>query len=163
MQDYLKNLIRSANSAAYVTYQHMLQRDVSREIARGVLPLNIYTKFVWKMDLHNLFHFLQLRLDPHAQYECRVYAEAIWVMVQELFPICSEAFEDYRLHGVSLSRFEKDMLVWLLQADGFMSDNMDKLYVTYVGGGAMNEKEWKKFVTTFHLPFTIEPESENGT
>lgn len=147
MQHYLKGLIRSANNAAYLTYEHMLGRDVSREISRGVLPLNVYTKFVWKMDLHNLFHFLQLRLDPHAQYECRVYAEALWVMVQELFPISAEAFEDYRLHGYSLSRFEKDILILLLDGKKMVSE----IHESYVGGGAMTESEWTKFVTAFRI------------
>jgi thymidylate synthase (FAD) len=144
---YIKNLIRSSNRESYNAYETMIERDVSREIARGVLPLNTYTKFVWKMDLHNLLHFLQLRLDPHAQYECRVYAEALWEIVKELFPITAEAFEDYRLEGVSLSRFEKDMLVSLVNGEV----RLKTLHDIYVGPGTITEGEWKKFVTTFKL------------
>jgi len=142
-------LVMAANDRAYKTYKSLLGDDVSREIARGVLPLNAYTKFVWKMDLHNLFHFLQLRLDPHAQHECRVYAEALWVMVQEQFPMCAEAFEDYRLHGVSLSRYEKELVTFLMHSPSPFHINLPVLKDRYVESGLMTESEWKNFVTKF--------------
>ena len=147
----LNDTMDSAFDASRHAYENALSYGVSREIARTVLPVAQYTKFVWKMDLHNLFHFLGLRLDEHAQYECRVYAEAIWLMVQELFPVASDAFYDYQLHGISLSRFEHDMLTYLLHSHGLRKNNLAKLYHTYVGGGAMTETEWKKFVTVFLL------------
>ncbi len=67
------------------------------------LPANIYTQWYWKVDLHNLFHFLRLRADAHAQYEIRVYAEAIAAVVADWVPAASSAFEDYRMGGVTLS------------------------------------------------------------
>lgn len=79
---------------------------LSRELSRGVLPVNNYTECFWKIDLHNLFHFLRLRLDSHAQREIRDFANVMYSFVKELFPLASEAFEDYLLHAVTLSRME---------------------------------------------------------
>ena len=110
----LRAVIRRANEKAYSHYRILLASGVSREIARGVLPLNIYTKFVWKMDLHNLMHFLKLRLHPHAQKEIRVYAEAIESMVEKYFPICYEAFVDYSRDAYLCSRMEVNLLRSLL-------------------------------------------------
>lgn len=79
---------------------------VARELGRMVLPTNIYTQWYWKVDLHNLFHFLRLRADPHAQLEIRAYAEAICQIVKAWVPLAYEAFEDYRLNAVSFSAQE---------------------------------------------------------
>jgi thymidylate synthase (FAD) len=87
-----------------------VENGMSRELARINLPLNIYTQWYWKVDLHNLFHLLRLRADPHAQMEIRVYAEAICKLVKEWCPIAYEAFEDYRLHAISLSRQEVELM-----------------------------------------------------
>lgn len=95
---------------AYSLYEEMLDAGVARELARGVLPLNIYTKFVWKMDIHNLMHFLNLRLDPHAQKEIREYAEIIEKLVNLYFPICHEAFVDYVRDAYLCSRMEVEVL-----------------------------------------------------
>lgn len=138
--------IQSTQDNAYSYYEDMLSCDVSREQARAVLPLATYTKFIWKMDLHNLLHFLQLRLDPHAQYECRVYAEALMEMVQELFPICAEAFTDYRLHSYTLSVYEVEALTNLLANRG----TIDELKGDYVPT-CMTESEWKTFCARFDL------------
>jgi thymidylate synthase (FAD) len=113
--DLLKQIVWSANSSAYYSYENLLDAGVSREIARGVLPVNIYTKFVWKMDLHNLMHFLDLRLDPHAQKEIRDYAEVIEKLVALYFPISYEAFVDYVRDAYTCSRMEIKLLrnvVW---------------------------------------------------
>jgi thymidylate synthase (FAD) len=83
---------------------------MAREMARMVLPPNIYTQWYWKVDLHNLFHFLRLRADSHAQYEIRVYAEAICKAVQAWCPVAYEAFEDYRMNAVMLSGQEADIM-----------------------------------------------------
>lgn len=91
-------------------HPHEFDNGLTRELSRMVLPLNIYTQWYWKVDLHNLFHFLRLRADPHAQMEIRVYAEAICQLVKEWCPIAYEAFEDYRLHAVSLSRQEVEII-----------------------------------------------------
>ena len=94
-------------STMYDHYQEMLSQDgqqgLARELARMNLPMNIYTQWYWKVDLHNLFHFLRLRADPHAQYEIRVYADAIAACVKDWLPLAFAAFEDYRMGGVTLS------------------------------------------------------------
>ena len=88
-------------------YESRLEAGVAREQARKDLPLSTYTEAYWKVDLHNLLHFLALRMDSHAQEEIRLYATAIGrQIVQPLFPVVWEAFEDYRLGGSALSRLE---------------------------------------------------------
>jgi thymidylate synthase (FAD) len=101
------DLLKSDSNRAYDHYEEMLsqegQQGLARELARMNLPANIYTQWYWKVDLHNLFHFLRLRADPHAQYEIRVYAEAIAETVKDWLPLAYAAFEDYRMGGVTLS------------------------------------------------------------
>ena len=88
-------------------YQKRLEAGVAREQARKDLPLSTYTEAYWKIDLHNLLHFLALRMDTHAQKEIRDYSTTIGEMiVKPLFPIVWEAFEDYRLNGLFLSRLD---------------------------------------------------------
>ena len=91
-------------------YERRLSLGVAREQARKDLPLSTYTKAYWKIDLHNLFHFLGLRMDIHAQLEIRQYAEAVGNIVSQLFPLAWEAFEDYRLGSAWLSRLEVEMI-----------------------------------------------------
>ena len=79
------------------------RQGLARELARMNLTLNAYTQWYWKTDLHNLFHFLSLRADAHAQYEIRVYAEAMLASVEAWVPHCAEAFRDFRLGAVTLS------------------------------------------------------------
>jgi thymidylate synthase (FAD) len=102
----LETLKRDA-AQCYDDYEAMLsqegQQGLARELARMNLPMNIYTQWYWKTDLHNLFHFLRLRADEHAQYEIRVYAEAIAACVKDWVPSAFAAFEDYRMGGVTLS------------------------------------------------------------
>lgn len=88
-------------------YEHRISNGVAREQARKDLPLSTYTEAYWKIDLHNLMHFLALRMDSHAQLEIRQYATIIGEeIVKPLFPLVWEAFEDYRLYGMFLSRIE---------------------------------------------------------
>jgi thymidylate synthase (FAD) len=92
-------------------YQNRLDAGVAREQARKDLPLSTYTEAYWKMDLHNLLHFLNLRLDSHAQLEIREYAQAIAQITKDVFPMAYEAFEDYVLGAIKLSRLELDILI----------------------------------------------------
>lgn len=102
----LEMLKRDA-ATSYDHYEEMLSQDgqqgLARELARMNLPMNIYTQWYWKVDLHNLFHFLRLRADAHAQYEIRVYAEEMCKIVADWVPLAFRAFEDYRLGGEVLS------------------------------------------------------------
>jgi len=103
-------------------------------LARMNLPMNIYTQWYWKTDLHNLFHFLRLRADAHAQYEIRVYAEAIAKMVADWVPLAFGAFEDYRMGGVNLSGKAVDALKRMLKGEE----------VTRESSG-MSVGEWREF------------------
>jgi thymidylate synthase (FAD) len=98
-------------------YERRLALGVAREQARKDLPLSTYTEAFWKVDLHNLLHFLQLRMDPHAQWEIRQYAELIGrEIVRPLFPLVWEAFADYRLEAVQLTRLDRDVITRLAAA-----------------------------------------------
>lgn len=99
---------------AFSAYQNRLEAGMARELARINLPLSTYTQWVWKIDLHNLFHFLSLRLDSHAQYEIQVYAEAMAELIKPIVPLAYEAFEDYRLNGMFLTRHEVKALAKIL-------------------------------------------------
>ena len=104
--------------AARELYEERLAFGVAREQARKDLPLSTYTEAYWKIDLHNLFHFLSLRMDEHAQAEIRAYAEVIGTnIVQRWCPLAWEAFVDYRLKSLALSRIEMDIIRALAQGD----------------------------------------------
>lgn len=94
----------------YDEYQSYLDKGLAREIARIALPVSNYTEWYWKIDLHNLFHFLRLRIDSHAQYEIRVYGEALAAIVKQVVPMAWEAFEDYMLHARRFSAPELRVL-----------------------------------------------------
>lgn len=85
--------IWNACAASFKAYRILLGQGCPRELARGVLPVNTYSHMFATVDLHNLFHFLRLRLHPHAQYEIRVYAEAMLELIRPIVPTCVEAFE----------------------------------------------------------------------
>ena len=88
---------------AFGVYEQLLEQGVCREQARGVLPQSTYTEFYWKINLHNLMHYLQLRLDHHAQQEIREYAEVIYNLIEPLVPITMQAFLDFRVNGIFLT------------------------------------------------------------
>ncbi|GDX82969.1 flavin-dependent thymidylate synthase [Deltaproteobacteria bacterium] len=101
----VRGKIEGASRQAYADYEELIhERGLARELGRAVLPVNYYTEWYWKIDLHNLLHFLALRLDPHAQYEIRVFAEAMASFVKDWVPVAWEAFEDYRLGAVMVSK-----------------------------------------------------------
>lgn len=89
---------------------HMAEHGMAREMARMVVPPNVYTEWYWKVDLHNLLHFLSLRADPHAQMEIRVYADMICEFVRGWCPNVWEAFEDYRMNACTFSATEMKLL-----------------------------------------------------
>lgn len=105
---------RTEQAEAYRSYGEMLDKDVARELARINLPLSLYTEWYWQIDLHNLFHFLRLRMDPHAQYEIRAYAEAMAQCAKAVAPLAYEAFEEHVLGSVTFSRGECEALAALL-------------------------------------------------
>lgn len=109
--------IEDTCAVAFTEYKRLIEGDVARETARMVLPLSTYTQWCTTMNLHNLLHMLELRLDPHAQWECRQYAEAIAKIVQDWCPIIWEAFVDYRLEAVTFSREEAQFIRATVQRD----------------------------------------------
>jgi thymidylate synthase (FAD) len=101
---------------AFQGYQEMLDADIARELARINLPLSLYTQMYWQIDLRNLLHFIQLRLDHHAQYEIRVYAEAMSQVVKAVTPFTWEAFERHVIGSVRLSKEQVEELTAHLSA-----------------------------------------------
>ena len=95
--------LEEGQKAAYESYNELIDSGLAREIARINLPLSLYTEFYWEMDLHNLFHFLKLRLDSHAQYEIRVYAEVILEMCRKVAPMATQSFINHMNEGVNFS------------------------------------------------------------
>ncbi|MHA7877286.1 FAD-dependent thymidylate synthase [Roseivivax sp.] len=130
--------LRDDSMRAYDHYEEMIsqegQQGLARELARMNLPANIYTQWYWKVDLHNLLHFLRLRADAHAQYEIRVYADAIGEMVRDWVPFAYRAFEDYRMGGATLSATALDCLRRMLAGEE----------VTQEASG-MSKGEWREF------------------
>jgi thymidylate synthase (FAD) len=96
--------------ANYQKYIELTEKGVAREIARAVLPVSVYTEWYWKCDLHNIFHFLSLRMDPHAQIEIQDYAKAMYELIKPIVPVACEAFEDYRLKSMHLTGLEIDAI-----------------------------------------------------
>jgi thymidylate synthase (FAD) len=90
----------------YADYQKLMDKGVARELARIGLPVNVYTEWYWKIDLHNLFHFLSLRMDAHAQQEIRDYANAMYALISPIVPVAAEAFLDYNFGSMHLTRLE---------------------------------------------------------
>ena len=99
-------------------YAWMLEEDVARELARIDLPLSTYTQWYWKIDLHNLLHFLTLRVDPRAQWEIREYGRVLAAMVRRVAPLSYEAWVDYDLSARSFTRAEREALTRLVSVDG---------------------------------------------
>ena len=135
-------LLKADSNRAYDHYEAMLSQDgqqgLARELARMNLPANVYTQWYWKVDLHNLFHFLRLRADAHAQYEIRVYAETICRIVADWVPAAFAAFEDYRLGGVSLSARALDCLRRRLAGETVTQET-----------SGMSKGEWREFEALF--------------
>ena len=122
----------------YDHYSEMISQDdqqgLARELARMNLPANVYTQWYWKVDLHNLFHFLRLRADAHAQYEIRVYAEEICKVVADWVPAACGAFEDYRMGGATLSAKGLDCLRRMLKGEDVSQES-----------SGMSKGEWREF------------------
>lgn len=154
----IQNLMEDNFNQSYHLYESLLNDDpehpcvlpddqffsedfpgMTRELARGVISVNNYTECYWKCDLHNLFHFLRLRLDHHAQREIRDFAQAMYDHVKKLFPLCCEAFEDYRLHAKVLSRM--DLLA--------LRDMLAGVFVPDAKHYGMGKREYTEFVDLF--------------
>ncbi|PYC48855.1 FAD-dependent thymidylate synthase [Litorivita pollutaquae] len=133
-------ILKADSSRAYDHYAELISEEegsvgLARELARMNLPANIYTQWYWKVDLHNLLHFLRLRADAHAQYEIRVYADAICNVVADWVPFAFKAFEDYRMGAVSMSVQMMDSLRRMLKGEEVTQEN-----------SGMSAREWREFM-----------------
>lgn len=113
----VQELLEKNQKETFEAYNELLDMGIAREIARVNLPLSMYTEFYWEIDLHNLFHFLALRLDGHAQYEIRAYAEVMFEIVKLVCPLAAEAFENHKLGGRSFSKRELEALKVMLKGE----------------------------------------------
>jgi thymidylate synthase (FAD) len=146
------DLLRADALHAYDHYQELLNLDqsgqvldptqdgIARELARMNLPVNYYTQWYWKIDLHNLMHFLSLRADPHAQYEIRVYAEAMLTVLQKWVPLTYDAFMNYRCGAVTLSQKAMTAVKALIAGQQITREQV-----------GMGIREWKELQQTLNL------------
>jgi thymidylate synthase (FAD) len=102
----IRSALEAAQKQAYGDYTALIKGNLARELARINLPLSLYTEIYWQIDLHNLFHFLELRLDPHAQKEIRLYAEVLLDITRKVAPRCCESFDRHLRGGISFSQEE---------------------------------------------------------
>lgn len=126
-QNQTRSILSRSSGLAYSTYQQLLDLGVARELARVSLPLSTYTQFYWQIDLHNLFHFLDLRLHEHAQSEIRSYARAIAETVKAIAPVSYEAFEEYMLRSKPISLHLLEQLKDFLQSAAETSSKAGEL------------------------------------
>lgn len=122
MAQKIQNILKEDSEKTYQHYQYMINGNeagepiheehpgIARELARMNLPVNVYTQMYWKIDLHNLLHFLSLRADHHAQYEIRIYAEKMLDIVKAWVPMAYDAFMNYRMHGILVSKSGIDVI-----------------------------------------------------
>jgi len=146
-------ILKEDAERCHADYEAMLNEDgegrprdpgrqgLARELARMNLTLNTYTQWYWKIDLHNLLHFLSLRADPHAQYEIRVYADAMLETVKRWVPVTHDAFVNYRLGGAQISAAGLAVLRRLLAGEA----------VTQVDSG-MSPREWRELMAVLGRP-----------
>jgi thymidylate synthase (FAD) len=110
-REAISEAIKKHSIESYELYEHLIgDYNLSRELARMVLPVNVYTEFVWKMDLNNLFKFLMLRMDHHTQIETRMFANAIGILTESKFPLAYEAFNEHIRYATKFSMTETSYL-----------------------------------------------------
>lgn len=145
-------ILKSDSQQAYDHYQEMLNHDevgntldpnkkgLARELARMNLPVNFYTQWYWKIDLHNLMHFLALRADAHAQYEIRAYAEAMLDVLKRWCPITYEAFMNYRVGGTEISQKGMDVVRAMIRGEKMDQET-----------SGMSKREWQELMDTLKI------------
>jgi thymidylate synthase (FAD) len=144
--EYLTNNENEFHAASDWNYQLRLALGVAREQARKDLPLSTYTEAYWGCSLHNIFNFLRLRMDSHAQLEIRLYANAMFEIIKQICPIACEAFEDYILHAKKFSRMEMELLTKIVRdyQDTYEGTQMD--LNSWSKPSNMTDNEWKNFL-----------------
>lgn len=120
---------------------------IARELARMVLPVATYSQMYWKANLHNIMNFVRLRADSHAQYEIRVYADAMMEMIKPYVPMAMKAFEDYRLHADNLSRMEVELLREVRV--GHIDITKDDVVEEFLENAGCSTRETREFLSRF--------------
>jgi thymidylate synthase (FAD) len=139
--DHLTNAEFHFHRAAKCLYKTRVALGIAKEQARKDLPLSTYTEAYWKCDLRNIFNFLHLRMDSHAQEEIRLYANAMYEIVKQVCPIACEAFEDYVLNARKFSAMEMEVLTDKFSRSGF---TLEALFGPKPD--SMTDREWKAFL-----------------
>ncbi|MBR1734200.1 MAG: FAD-dependent thymidylate synthase [Alphaproteobacteria bacterium] len=135
------DIMNEVSGNAYEKYTHMLNDlSLTRELARTILPVSVYTEVYWKIDLHNLLHFLKLRADSHAQYEIRCYANKILEIVKAWVPFTYDAFMNYRKNSVSISQKCVELNKRMLKGEKITQEN-----------SGLSKGEWQEFVNALDL------------
>ncbi len=138
----IREAIKDICEKSFATYDAFLDFDtnLAKEIARIVLPVNVYTQFYWKIDLHNLLHFLKLRADKHAQYEIRVYAEAMIDILKLWTPITYQAFADYQLNATTFSNAEIAVIKKIIKGEKINKEDFK-----------ISKREWENLKDTLEV------------
>ena len=110
LTDKVLKYFKEISERSFDMYRELNEAGLARELIRAILPVNLYTEWYWKNDLHNLLHFIGLRSDSHAQYEIRVYSDAMAEAVKKVAPFAWEAYQDYVVSGLRFSRIEQSLL-----------------------------------------------------
>jgi len=137
-ENELIKLFEENAERAYRDYENLLNSGVAREMARMVLPQNLYTEVYWKQDLHNLLHLLRLRMDSHAQWEIQQYAEAMYQLVKEITPWAIESWEEHTLESISLGKTERQILKELASS-GMTVSNLKEIVNRFVEEGKLSK------------------------
>jgi thymidylate synthase (FAD) len=152
------NKLREQNAELY---ENLTEADLARELARIDLPLSTYTQFYWKINLHNLFHFLKLRVDSHAQFEIQEYGKIIAGMVKRVAPLSFEAFVDYDVLGTHLSRMEMEVLKKYIhvgsnqQGDKYIGNRDDDITYSEDVRDDISAREFKELLNKFSQNNTV--------
>jgi thymidylate synthase (FAD) len=126
LQQKILSILLQDQQTSYNHYEELLNDNIARELARVNLPLSLYTEWYWKIDLHNLLHFLHLRMDKHAQFEIRIYAETMGEIVRSVAPMAWEAFEDYVFYGERFSKTELKVIAENLDIQKITKEYLEK-------------------------------------
>ena len=132
----------------------MLEEDVARELARIDLPVSTYTQWYWKIDLHNLLHFLSLRVDPRAQWEIQQFGRVIAGMIKRVAPLSYEAWVDYDLGSEPLTRVERHLISSLLEGneDGLQALDGDKVTAEEMKAAGLSSREITELMEKLSAP-----------
>jgi len=148
LQKQIQDELAAFQKQAYAGYSGLIDQGIAREVARINLPLSLYTEWYWQIDLHNLFHFLKLRMDAHAQKEIRVYAQAMHDIAKTVCPMALESFDNQIKGALKFTSRELKVLAKLLESHGIVTSgaqDMSDEVQTECSRLQMDEKESQRF------------------